>query len=301
MRCVEWSSAEFAGDNAHVWPIDRAVASCVGARVLNEPDVEADDREGMILDLRTILEGWEYEPGKISVRKIIGQDGREKIQTRVDLGVLQFEVTGRPDGARPRGRETLLEWYEGKLREHVQTEGSEAGFAISADDCKELRHEAHLFYQRFLSNFVLEEFDAVEGDTTQNLRLLDFVKRYGEEEGDRDSLENQRAYVLMMNVRARVYSALQREQYALALAVLEDGIDEVRDVTSQDAMRAEADDVPEIQVLSALRDEVVQSLPENAEPRLQMELDAAVEAEDYERAAELRDLIRKQKEAEEEG
>ncbi|MCC6359381.1 MAG: hypothetical protein IT450_11615, partial [Phycisphaerales bacterium] len=48
----------------------------------------------MILDLRNILEGWEYEPGKISVRKIIGQDGREKIQTRVDLGVLQFEVSG---------------------------------------------------------------------------------------------------------------------------------------------------------------------------------------------------------------
>ena len=43
----------------------------------------------MIHDLRTILEGWEYEPGKISVRKIIGRDGREKIQTCVDLGVLQ--------------------------------------------------------------------------------------------------------------------------------------------------------------------------------------------------------------------
>lgn len=264
---------------------------------MNEPKQRTDDREGMILDLRSILEGWEYEPGKISVRKIIGQDGREKIQTRVDLGVLQFEVAGRPDGSRPRGRDTLLEFHEVQLREHVQEQGSDAGFQLTAEDCKELRHEAHLYYQRFLSNFVLEEFDAVEKDTARNLRLLDFLKRYGEEEGDRESLENQRAYVLMMNIRARVYAALQREQYALALAVLEDGIDEVRDLTSVDPMRPDGEDTPEIQVLSALRDEVVQALPENAEPRLQMELDAAVEAEDYERAAELRDLIRKQKDA----
>lgn len=249
----------------------------------------------MILDLRTILEGWEYEPGKISVRKIVGQDGREKIQTRVDLGVLQFEVSGRPDGSRPRGRETLLEFHEIKLREYVQEHGGDAGYQVSPEECKELRHEAHLFYQRFLSNFVLEEFDAVENDTARNLRLMDFIKRYCEDDGDREALETQRAYVLMMNVRARVYAALQREQYALALAVLEDGIDEVNDVASADVVRSEGEETPEIMVLNALRDEVVQALPENAEPRLQIELASAVEREDYERAAELRDLIRQQR------
>ena len=33
----------------------------------------------MSTDLRTILDGWEYEPGKISVRKVLGADGDEKI------------------------------------------------------------------------------------------------------------------------------------------------------------------------------------------------------------------------------
>ena len=49
-------------------------------------------------DLRPILGGWEYEPGQIMVRKIVGLDGAVKIQMRLDLGVLQMESTGRPDG-----------------------------------------------------------------------------------------------------------------------------------------------------------------------------------------------------------
>lgn len=251
----------------------------------------------MILDLRTILEGWEYEPGKISVRKIIGQDGREKIQTRIDLGVLQFEVSGRPDGNRPYGRDSLLDHHEQRLRQHVRENGSDAGFNLTAEECRDLRHEAHLFYQRFLSEFVLEEFDAVEADTARNLRLLDFCRRYAEGESDRESLEAQRAYVLMMNIRARVYSALQREEFALALAVLEDGIDEVRDATSLDPIRPDGEDIPEIQVLTNLRDEIIEAMPDDAEPRLQMELQAAVEREDYEAAARLRDRLARRDDA----
>src|SRR3989475_10739665 len=51
----------------------------------------------MSLDLNSILKDWPHENGTIKVRKITGLDGREKLQLRVDLGVLQMEVTGRPD------------------------------------------------------------------------------------------------------------------------------------------------------------------------------------------------------------
>src|SRR5438093_71165 len=54
----------------------------------------------MSLDLNTILKDWPHENGHVKVRKITGLDGREKLQLRVDLGVLQMEVTGRPDGQR---------------------------------------------------------------------------------------------------------------------------------------------------------------------------------------------------------
>ena len=36
-------------------------------------------------------------------RKIVGEDGKEKLQVRLDLGLLQMELNGRPDGERPHG------------------------------------------------------------------------------------------------------------------------------------------------------------------------------------------------------
>src|ERR1700748_603465 len=65
----------------------------------------------MSLDLNTILKDWPYESGTVKVRKITGLDGREKLQLRVDLGVLQMEITGRPDGLRPHNCEALLEYH----------------------------------------------------------------------------------------------------------------------------------------------------------------------------------------------
>ena len=65
----------------------------------------------MSLDLNTILKDWPYESGTVKVRKITGLDGREKLQLRVDLGLLQMEITGRPDGRRPHNCESLLEYH----------------------------------------------------------------------------------------------------------------------------------------------------------------------------------------------
>src|SRR5205823_11032847 len=76
----------------------------------------------MSLDLNTILKGWSHESGSIKVRKIAGLDGREKLQLRVDLGVLQMEVAGRPDGRRPHGCESLLEYHQ-KRAARIQQKG----------------------------------------------------------------------------------------------------------------------------------------------------------------------------------
>ena len=54
-------------------------------------------------DIGHILKGWEYEAGTINVRRITGNDGQPKLQMRLDLGLLQMEMDGRPDGERPHG------------------------------------------------------------------------------------------------------------------------------------------------------------------------------------------------------
>ena len=75
------------------------------SRPLTKEGEMFDALSAMNLDLNTLLRDWPHEPGAIKVRKIIGLDGREKLQLRIDLGVLQMEMTGRPDGARPQGCE----------------------------------------------------------------------------------------------------------------------------------------------------------------------------------------------------
>src|SRR6266550_1226716 len=59
-------------------------------------------------DLSPMLKGWDFEPGTINVRKIYGLDGQPNVQTRLELGILQMELNGRPDGTRPHGHESLL-------------------------------------------------------------------------------------------------------------------------------------------------------------------------------------------------
>ena len=44
---------------------------------------------------------------------------------RVELGLLQMELTGRPDGVRPHGFDSLLDYFESKLKEHESTNGTE--------------------------------------------------------------------------------------------------------------------------------------------------------------------------------
>ena len=49
-----------------------------------------------------ILAAWPYEAESLNVRLAKGADGREIIQMRIDMGLLQLEVQGRPDGTKPQ-------------------------------------------------------------------------------------------------------------------------------------------------------------------------------------------------------
>ena len=69
----------------------------------------------MDVDITEILRGWPFEPGKINVRLIESEGGDQKVQVRLDLGILQMELDGRPDGLRPHDHDSLLEYYEANL------------------------------------------------------------------------------------------------------------------------------------------------------------------------------------------
>jgi len=70
-------------------------------------------------DISTIFEGWDYVPDELAVRRIKGLDGKMKIQLRLDMGLLQMEVNGRPDGTRPFGTESVFDHHTSLLAQHL--------------------------------------------------------------------------------------------------------------------------------------------------------------------------------------
>jgi len=176
------------------------------------------------MDITQALEGWAFEPGQVNVRLIRGNDGRVKLQLRLDLGLLQMEVEGRPDGKRPHRTATELDFQKRKLGRHLKKFGSDERFRLGPRECQLLREESVMFYHRYLSMFVLEQYQAVIRDTQHNMDVLDFCGRYGGSEYDRHCLEQYRAYILMMNTRAKACAALRQGYAQTAIAYLRGGI-----------------------------------------------------------------------------
>jgi hypothetical protein len=242
-------------------------------------------------DITPVLRGWDYEPGTINVRKVTGLDGSPKIQMRLDLGLLQMEMNGRPDGVRPHGCESLLDYFERKLADHRRRNGTELGFQITGTDCQSLREEAVMYYHRYLSLFVLEDFPGVVRDTARNLRLLDLCGQYAADEQDRLVLEQYRPYITMMNARAQASLQVKEGRYREALATVNRGLAEIKEFYSRFGQDEAYGHSNEVRVLKRFGREIRRKLPVNPVDALKRKLDRAVKNEEYEEAARLRDKM----------
>jgi hypothetical protein len=243
----------------------------------------------MSKDLTMLLNGWEYNANEVTVRKITGIDGREKIQMRLDLGVLQMETEGRPDGKHPHGFECLLEYYT-ERRNRAEEDGE--SLSLIGDECSDLKQEAMQYYYRFLSLFHLGDYFGVLRDTQRNLRVFDLIRDNAAEESDRTSLEQFRPYVLMMNTRARACLSLEERDFDLALVQIDQGVERIESFFREVEREELIEGCREISFLVDWADRIRSNRPVSPEERLRRELRMAVESEDYERAAELRDEIK---------
>jgi hypothetical protein len=241
------------------------------------------------------LNEWPYDADQISVRKIIGVDGAEKLQMRVELGILQMETEGRPDGTMPYGASSLYEYHKARLDGFRDRNGTDLGFALSPQQCEELRSEASIFYRRFVSYYVLEEYDRVFADTSHNLQIFDLCRDHALEPPDRRLLEVYRPYVLMMDARARAHHALNECEPASALAHVNRGITHLRSFF-EDYMDGNPDDLEaqsnEMRILREFAKEILDQIPEDSIVVARKALRDAIEEERFEEAARLRDTLR---------
>jgi UvrB/uvrC motif len=248
----------------------------------------------MSFDISALLDQWDYQPGQVVVRKFRGKDGLDKIQLRVDLGLLQMNAKGRPDGKRPFGHESLLEHYQELLerfrREHATDDKS---FRLTPDDCGKLQQEAIQYHHRYICLFQLEDFDGVIQDAERNLKAFDFVQRYAGGEELAWQLQQFRPQLLMMRVRARGAIALKDNHYDEVIRIVESGLEEIRqfyrDHERQDLLETSG----ELQSLEMWLQEIQSKRPLSPREKLESALNEAVRNENYEEAARVRDALRK--------
>lgn len=242
-------------------------------------------------DIQSILDGWSYKPGQITVRRIRGRDNQIRLQMRVDLGVLQMELVNRPDGFRPHNCDSLLDYHLSQLEAHERRNGTELGFTLSAEQCQAVRDESLQYYQRYLANFALEDYESVVSDTQHNLDILDLCARYADEESDRYALEMYRPSIVMMQARSKALAAMENDAYLTALAHVQNGVDTIRDFFRDYGDRQSYRHSSEIAVLKALRREIRRHLPTDPIRQLKRRIKRAVTEERYEEAAALRDQL----------
>lgn len=246
----------------------------------------------MRYDISEVLRAWEYDRLN-NTRKIKGKDGKEKIQIRLPLGIEQFEVDGRPDGKRPCGKESLLEYYRAKVEVHKKRKGTDEGFSLTMEDCSRLYEEGLLYYYRYVLFFQLKDYERVVRDTQRNIEYFDFVKKYAIEEEDKLALEQYRPYIIRMNVLGKGLAHLERKEYEEAWKKMEEGIRTIESLPDIENATFTYEKGRSLGILRSMAKEILEKKPLSEKDELQKRLQEAIEQENYERAARIRDRIQK--------
>ena len=248
----------------------------------------------MSKDISSIVSGWPYDADEVRARWIPAADGTQQIQLRMDLGVFQMQPRGRPDGTRPRGCDSLLDFY---AEEETRAPDKVLTYRLEADACAELQQEVMQYYYRLMAFHALGDLSGVVRDSDHNLDLIDVVSEYAEDDETAWQFSQLYPYMRMMNVRARAELDMglgrfdeAEKEVREALADLEGFFAENYEPTNEDGTPAPPP--PEVDSLRELLEQVGRRRPRSQAETLQEELARAVDLENYEKAAFLRDQLK---------
>jgi len=229
-----------------------------------------------------ILQGWEFDPSTLNVRLTKGKDGRDVIQMRVDMGVLQMETTGRPDGALFEDCETYLEWLQALRLQQPDHE-------LDESQRTEVDREFMQFYHRRICWLRLQYYHRAVMDADHTLRLMDLSNQMSSDEEWTAAHEQYRPFVLFHRTQAEALGQLEENTAEEAIQAINVGLETMHQFfLAHDAEEHFDEDelvVRLVELRESLRSEyaVGQTLKER--------LNAAVEQEQYELAARLRDEL----------
>lgn len=246
-------------------------------------------------DISDILRNWSYDPER-NVRKIWGEDGREKVQIRIQqggfAGILQMDLDGRPDGRMPYGRKFALDYFAEAQKTCTHTQGEDEPFSLDREACQELFEEGACVYSRYVFLLQVGEYKRVIRDTERNMRLFRFVNTHASHAEDRIYLERWWPYIIRIHALARALLALQNQAYDEALHIVDDARQRIACLEELDVEEFRAERERSEASLGQLEERIRKQMPLSPEEELERQLAELVERESYEEAALVRDRLR---------
>lgn len=243
----------------------------------------ANDRMPPRQDIDAVLRGWSYQPGVISARLVPAKGGREVLQMRVELGVLQMEVEHRPDGEHPEGAETYLDL----MNQRALHEGPD--FQLSEEQCVEMDREFLQYYHRRICWLALREFERAVVDADHTLALMDFAVAHSPDSEWTLSHEQYRPFVLFHRTQAAALARLAEEGAEAAIEEINLGLAWMQRVYRNVAGEEQFEEDDMVGQLRRLQEWIRENY--SVGRTLKEQLADAVAAEQYELAARLRDEL----------
>lgn len=229
-----------------------------------------------------LLQRWPFDPEGSCVRLVKGLDGRDVIQLRVDLGILQLETVGRPDGSKPEGFPTLLDSL-------LHAEAESPDFELEEDTCMEIDREFVQFYHRRVAWLKLQKFHRATTDADHTLALMDFCKEHSPCEEWTLQHEQHRAFVIFHRCQAAALAAVEEQSPQDAIEAIDEGLELIRENFDDMGWEDQFESDELVQRLVHMRDSLRSEF--SVEKSLHEQLTEAVELEQYELAAQLRDEL----------
>ncbi|MCK4340639.1 MAG: UvrB/UvrC motif-containing protein [Phycisphaerae bacterium] len=251
----------------------------------------------MTLDLDELTQGWDCHPGELRARVVVGRDGDELIQLRIDLGVMQMSPDGRPDGHPYHGLPSTHEYIAHELRV--------GGERLTHQDWQELERELMQTNYRRLAYATLAE-DALKANDCAGTRryikgaLADIESCLTQlellAEHDADARDTRSLRPTLVFDRARLLSQLGivEGRFEEAIEHAEAGaarLDELLCELGYDEEAREED--PGVRYLRDLGRQL--RLEYGVTRTLRERLEEALENEDFETAAEIREALRQRR------
>jgi hypothetical protein len=232
------------------------------------------------------LTDWPYDPGNVNARVVRSDDGRDVIQMRVDMGLLQMETTGRPDGGRPKGYETYFDYL-------VSQTLPDDEFELTEEQCLEVDREFVQFYHRRVCWLTLRQYARAVADADHTLALMDFCADHSPDEEWMMSHEQYRPFVLFHRIQAAALGQLEQQAAEAAVHTINAGLDQLRELFVEHDAEEMFDDNELVLRLTELRESLRDHY--RVGRTLEEQLQDAVAREQYELAARIRDeLARRQ-------